>query len=436
MRIDPKDVHSVIGKHMLADALEIVVDIHQSKGSYLRDARTGKDYLDMTSFFASQALGMNHPALDNPEFIEEIGRVAVNKITNSDFYTPEMAELVAVFSEVGIPDYLPYLFFVEGGGLAVENALKTAFDWKHRKNLAAGREVPANDLKVIHFRNAFHGRTGYTLPLTNTADPRKYMYFPLFDWPRLDPPSVNFPLDEAEIARVSAAEEKCLAEIRETVEQNPGGIAALIIEGIMGEGGDRHFRPEFMQSLRKICDELEIFFIIDEVQSGVGVTGKFWAHEHYGVKPDCISFGKKSQVCGILAGPRVEEVDQHVFVESSRINSTWGGNFVDMVRFRKILEVIRDEKLLDNATTLGERLLKGLQAIADKHECVTNARGKGLFCAIDVPADKRQEILDRCYANGMIILPCGNCSIRFRPALAVTADDIDKALEILEKSIS
>jgi L-lysine 6-transaminase len=433
-RINAQDVHKIIGSHMLADGLDLVVDLEKSRGSHLHDARSGRDFLDMTSFFASSPLGLNPPSMEDDEFRASLMAAALNKVTNSDFYTREMAECVQVFAEVGIPDYLPHLFFIEGGALAVENTLKTAFDWKVRKNMAAGRKTQINQLSVIHFRGAFHGRSGYTLSMTNTSDPRKYMYFPLFDWPRVDPACLSFPVTQEVLDRVQLAEQECENQIRAAVADAPNHVAGLIVEGVMGEGGDRHFRPEFFQRLRRLCDELELFFIVDEVQSGVGLTGRFWAHEHYDVKPDAISFGKKSQVCGMLAGPRVDEVEHNVFSESSRINSTWGGNLVDMVRFRRILETIRDEKLLENAQQMGARLLAGLEALQTRHAGLSNARGKGLMCAFDLPIARRQPMLDACYEHGVILLPCGDESIRLRPQLAVLPEEIDQTLAVLEKA--
>lgn len=428
-----QDVHNIIGRHMLADGLQLVVDLERSRGSWLHDARSGRDYLDMTSFFASCALGLNHPSLMDKDFTEELLRTAINKVTNSDFYTPELASTVKTFAEVGMPAYLPHLFFIEGGALAVENTLKTAFDWKHRKNLAAGRKVDESLLSILHFRHAFHGRSGYTLSMTNTSDPRKYMYFPRFDWPRVDPPTLRFPVTEEVLAETIRAEEQTRKQILDAIEQRPNQVAGLIVEGIMGEGGDRHFRPEFFQLLRSMCDEHEIFFIIDEVQSGIGITGEFWAHQHHQVKPDAISFGKKAQVCGMLAGPRVDEVERNVFRESSRINSTWGGNLVDMVRFRRILETIRDQRLLDNARIMGDRLLKGLLDLQSRHSAISNARGLGLMCAFDVPRADRKAMLDACFEQNLLLLPCGVESIRLRPHLAVPADDIDRTLDLLDK---
>ncbi len=244
----------------------------------------------------------------------------------------------------------------------MENALKTAFDWKVRKNLAAGKGEKGT--QIIHFREAFHGRTGYTLSLTNTADPRKYMYFAKFDWPRIINPKLRFPVTEAVLQRVVAEEAQAIAEIEKAVRDNPDDIAALIIEPIQGEGGDNHFRPEFFHALRRLADEHDFMFIVDEVQTGLGATGRMWAIEHMGVKPDIIAFGKKAQVCGIIVGDRIDEVADNVFDVSSRINSTWGGNLVDMVRSQRYLEIIEAEDLVKNAQGMGELLLGGMIARA------------------------------------------------------------------------
>ena len=242
--ITPSDVHAILGKHMLVDGYPIVLDTENSTPFILRDAAAGKEYLDFFTYFASSPFGNNHPKMLDPGFIGKLGRVAVNKVSNSDIYTVEMAELVATMDRVVIPDYLPHLFFVSGGALAVENALKVAFDWKVRKNLEAGRGEKGS--KIIHFRHAFHGRTGYTLSLTNTADPRKYQYFPLFDWPRIDPPALHFPVDEEVALR---NDETALAAVEQAFTDNEHDIAGVLIEPIQAEGGDHHFTDRFLQGL-------------------------------------------------------------------------------------------------------------------------------------------------------------------------------------------
>ena len=433
LTLKPADVHSALGKHMLVDGLDLVFDLEKSHGSHIYDSRTGRQFVDFFSFFATNPVGINHPKMRDPDFMKRMGEIAIHNPSNSDVYTVPMAEFVETFVRVGIPESLPHLFMVAGGSVAVENALKTAFDWKVRRN----RERGVSDDKgqqILHFKEAFHGRTGYSLSLTNTSDPRKTMYFPQFDWPRIVNPKITFPLED-DIDAVIALEKQAVEQIQRAIADNPDDIAGLIIEPIQGEGGDNHFRPEFFQKLRELADEHEFLFIVDEVQTGVGLTGKMWAYAHYGIEPDILSFGKKTQVCGILAGRRVDEVAHNVFSESARINSTWGGNLVDMVRFGRYLEIIDEDRLVDNARDVGAYLLDKLHGFqAERPEQVSNARGRGLMCAFDLPdADTRTEFLKLAFDDGLLVLGCGVRSIRFRPVLSVANVDIDEGLEIVAR---
>ena len=435
LTLKPADVHSTLAKHMLADGLDLVFDLSRSQGSYVYDSRSGRRFLDFFSFFATQPVGINHPKMHELAFRERLASVAIHNPSNSDVYTIEMAQFVETFDRVGIPEELPHLFMVAGGGVAVENALKTAFDWKVRKNLERGKGEKGQ--QIIHFREAFHGRTGYTLSLTNTADPRKIMYFPKFDWPRIVNPKIRFPLED-HLEELQKQEQKAVEEIEKAVASNPDDIAGLIIETIQGEGGDNHFRPEFFKKLRGLADEHEFLFILDEVQTGVGLTGKMWAYQHYDVKPDILAFGKKTQVCGILAGPRIDEVEKNVFRESSRINSTWGGNLVDMVRFGRYLEIIEAEGLVENARETGGHLLRELSRVGSDHpEQVENVRGRGLMCAFDLAdGETRDRFRKLAFENGMLVLGCGSRSIRFRPSLSVKTEEIDQGIEIVRRILS
>lgn len=434
VRIDPKDVHASLSHHMLVDGFDLVVDLKRSQGSYLYDSRYNKKYLDFFTFFASGSVGMNHPKMVTPEFLEKLGYVAVNKPSNSDAYTVEMAEFVETFARIAKPEYFQYAFYVDGGALAVENAIKTAFDWKVRKNFQKGFTEERGRM-VIHFRRAFHGRSGYTLSLTNT-DPTKTNYFPKFKWPRIHNPAVRFPLNEANLAQVKKEEAMALQEIKEAIINNRDDIAALIIEPIQAEGGDNHFRPEFLQALRTICDENEMLLVFDEVQTGIGITGKMWAHEHF-VKPDLMTFGKKTQVCGFLSSKRIDDVLENVFHKPSRINSTFGGNLVDMVRFQRILEIIEEEQLVANAATAGEHLLAQLRSLEEEFPgLVSNTRGRGLFCAMDLDtAQNRDQLRTKAYEEGLILIGCGDHSIRFRPPLTIAKAEIDEGFVIIRSAL-
>ena len=433
MTIDSKNVRYTLGKHILADGYEPVMDMKKSHGSWLVDERDGSEYLDMFSMFASGAVGYNHPDILAGK--DRLAAAALYKPTLSDIYNVQYAEFVEVFSNTAIPEYLPHTFFIEGGALGVENALKVAFDWKVRKNMENGKGEKGG--KIIHFKQAFHGRTGYTLSLTNTTDPRKTMYFPKFDWPRIDIPKLSFPITDIVLENVEKNEKIAIDQIKSAISNNSDDIAALIIEPIQGEGGDNHFRDIFFVALRQLCDENEMLFIMDEVQTGIGITGKWWAHQHNSVKPDIISFGKKTQVCGLLAGKRIEEVDKNVFSESSRINSTFGGNLADMVRFHIILEIIEKENLIENAKNMGAVLKKELQFLSEEFPAyVTNPRGLGLFAAFDLPSQtERDKVIDGLLKNKLLMLPSGDDAIRFRPHLNVTSEDLKTSIDIIKSTI-
>ena len=317
----------------------------------------------------------------------------------------------------------------------MENALKTAFDWKVRKNLSRGASAGRGG-KILHFRHAFHGRSGYAISLTNTADPRKTDYFPVFDWPRLSCPKLTFPITSQVEAEVAAAEARVEEEIRKACADSPGDIAALILEPIQGEGGDNHFRPEFFRRLRALADELEFLLIFDEVQTGVGLTGSMWCWQQMGVEPDLFCFGKKTQVCGFASNHRIDDVD-NVFKVSSRINSTWGGNLADMVRCARYLEIIDEERLIENTRAVGEHLLGRLTEMAEEFPgAVSNVRGRGLFLALDLPdKEVRDRTLAACLENGLIALASGVRAIRFRPALNLSRDEADEGVRKLARAI-
>jgi L-lysine 6-transaminase len=432
--ISADKVHEVIGKNMLADGFPIVLDLENSNGSKIIDQKTGSSYIDFFTFFASSPLGMNHPKLISEEVKEELVFAAANKPSNSDIYTTLMAEFVNAFSNFAKPDYMKYLFFISGGALAVENALKVAFDWKVQKNFMKGYKEEKGG-QVIHFKQAFHGRSGYTLSLTNT-EINKVKYFPKFNWPRVINPKIIFPLEE-NLEKIIKLEEQAIDEIYQALKNNKDDIASIIIEPIQGEGGDNFFRKEFFIKLREIADENEILLIFDEVQSGFGITGKFWASEYY-VKPDIIVFGKKAQVCGIMSSARIDEVPENCFHKSGRINSTWGANLTDMVRSRHILEIINEENLVENSRIIGEYLLSQLYNLqVEFPSLISQARGLGLMCSFDLPnTEIRNKFKDKCFEEKLLILGCGEKSIRFRPRLNITKEDLDEGLNIIKKILN
>src|SRR5512145_1252319 len=243
LAIAAADVHAILARHILADGYELVMDYERSHGSWVHDSRSGREYLDFLTFFASSPVGYNHPRLKEPDFLAVLQRVALVKPSLSDLYSAEYAGFVETFARHAMSPHLRRAFFIEGGTLGVENALKAAFDWKVRRNRRKG-ETGVRGQQILHFRQAFHGRSGYALSLTNT-DPVKTDHFPRFDWPRVENPKLRFPITEEVLRDVAAAEQQAEDEIRQAFERNPDDIAAILIEPIQAEGGDNHFRPAF-----------------------------------------------------------------------------------------------------------------------------------------------------------------------------------------------
>jgi L-lysine 6-transaminase len=430
--VAPGNVIAELEQHILVDGFKLVFDLARSRGSHFVDAATGRQLIDLYSFYASQPIGFNHPYFARPEVKADLLAAAQVKVANADVYTVQFATFIRDFVRiVGLPP-LPRLFFIEGGALAVENALKAAMDWKVRKNLAAARGERGTE--IIHFERAFHGRSGYTLSLTNT-DPRKTAYFPKFPWPRIIAPTLDFALPPAQRdAAVVAKEKLALQQIRDVLAQKAADIAAIILEPIQGEGGDHHFRGEFLRALRRICDQHDLLLIFDEVQCGMGITGMNWCCQHFGVLPDLLVFGKKAQVCGVMAGPRLDEVKDNCFRLPSRISSTWGGNFTDYVRSTHYLRIIEEEKLVENARVKGECFLAELHALARNYPVVSAVRGRGLMLAFDLPnTAQRDAFWKGAYELGLLVVRCGERSIRLRPVLDVKDDIIQEAFRIMDQ---
>ena len=199
-----------------------------------------------------------------------------------------------------------------------------------------------------------------------------------------------------------------------------------------------------------MSEEHEFLLIYDEVQTGVGITGEMWAHQLFTSKysdcdceindtsPDIISFGKKTQVCGIFASKRLDEAGDHVFKESNRLNSTWGGNLVDMVRCTSYLEIIESEDLVSKARENGNYLSSGLSTLNQNYpDLVSNVRNKGLFAAFDLPSmDIRNKTIENIATEGTLMLGCGNNSIRFRPHLNISKSEIDQGISMIDKALS
>ncbi|MCI2420658.1 L-lysine 6-transaminase [Saccharopolyspora sp. K220] len=433
-RAAASDAVTALREHVTGDLLDIVVDLAAGEGCRIRDVRDGTEYLDMTMFFSSAPLGHGHPGLRTPDFEAALVRAGRIKPSNPDFATVEQARFAETFRRVvGVPD-LPLLFFIDGGTLAVENALKVAFDWKTKVNARAG--IAARGSRVLHLERAFHGRSGYTLSLTNT-DPAKIRDYPMFDWPRIPSPAVE-PGERWDVTELLPEEVVALDAARAALRRYGREIACFVYEPIQGEGGDRHLRPRFLRAVQELCREHDVLTVADEVQTGA-LTGQPWAHQALGLEPDLVAFGKRLQVCGVMGGRRVLEVADNAFREPSRISSTWGGSLVDMVRATRILEVVEREDLFEHSRSMGDLLLGELRDLAVEFPAVIRApRGRGLMCAITFhdPAQRDRAIAIARETYRTLFLPSGPDSLRCRPPLSVRPEEIVDAVAALRKTLA
>jgi len=433
--IQPQNVHETLKRHQLADGYPFVFDLERSHGSWLYDSRANQEYLDFFTCFASWPIGYNHPRMSEPEFLRELLLAARSNPSNSDLYTVHLARFVEAFATRVTPEGFPHHFWVSGGALAVENALKVAFDWKAQKLGHTSLEDSCDDLAVLHFKDAFHGRSGYTMSLTNT-DPTKTGLFPKFKWPRVHNPAIEFDYDGRIANDVAASERRACAEIEKALVDFRDRIAAIIVEPMQSEGGDHHFRPEFLARLRRYADENEALLIFDEVQTGFFGSGTPWLWQQLGVKPDIVAFAKKAQQGGLYANRRVEDVENHCFKRASRINSTWGGNLTDMVRSRQIIDIILGERMHENVKARGEQFVAGLRQLGQRTHAFTNVRGVGSLCAFTLESTAaRDEMLVRLRERKLLALKSGRQAVRFRLPLNVAAKEVDLALEKVESAL-
>lgn len=418
MEITADNALEELSRHVLMDGLDLVLDLERSRGSTLVDARGGEAYLDLITFYGSLPLGMNHPDMAGDRtFLAELAQAALHKVTNSDIYTAQYARFAAAFRRVLGDPRLPHLFFIDGGALAVENALKVAFDWRAQR---LGLD-PAEPLEVLHMERAFHGRSGYTLSLTNTA-PAVTARYPRWAWPRVPAPGPGGVQEAVEVARRHLAE-------------RGDRIACFVAEPVQGAGGDRHLGREFLLRMQELCHAYDVLFVLDEVQTGCGMSGAPWTYQRLGLEPDVVAFGKKTQVCGLMAGGRVDQVPEGALAVPDRLGSTWGGNTADMVRATRILEIIERDGLVAAAETKGRHLGRLLADLAAAHPAlVRDVRGLGLMWAFDLPDPAlRAEVLDRLRrSHRVLLLPGGGNAVRFRPALTIGLDELDKGVAALD----
>jgi len=375
--------------------------IADGSGSFLQDVDRNS-FLDFTSNIGSCPLGYSHPEI--MKVLAEQSKNGAHKIAGQDFYCKEHAELSEHVSSI-IPQGFK-MFFINSGAEAVENAIKVAY----RK---ASATTPSM-LPGVSCINAFHGRTLGALSFTLSKPVQKKGY------PELPVLRIKFCTSDSD-PEIDAAE-KLLSENK---------AAFILSEVVQGEGGYNIASRQFMQNLRRCADRHGVPLILDEVQSGMGRTGRWWAFEHYGVRPDIMSAAKALQVGMAAYDGRLDPGEQ------GALSSTWGGGGrIDMAVGAKIIEVIKKDRLLDNAAAMGAKLKKGLQELAGKGG-LADVRGLGLMIGIEFDSrQNRDERLVKAFKKGLLLLPAGQKAMRVIPPLTVTEEEVQEGLELMSQVLS
>lgn len=417
------------GRFQDARTVHVYQDAKNSKGNYLVDV-DGNAMLDVYGHIAALPVGYNHPdllsAFRSGRFDWAIGyRPALGVAPPA-----EWVDLVERTMMRIAPPGLTKLVTVTTGAEAVENAIKAAFIRHARERrkgappsdgeLAACMENDqrsANEMKVVSFEGAFHGRSLGALSLTRSKAIHK-LDFPAFAWPK-----VPFPESRADEAR-------SLEELEATLKAGMGTIAAVIVEPIQGEGGDRHASVDFFTTIRRLTRTYDAAFIVDEVQTCGGSTGTFWAHEAWALAdpPDIVTFSKKMQLGGYYC------TDDYAPADPYRIFNTFLGDPFRGAQLEVIVEIIEKDALVAGARTTGALLVRELEALAERHPGVlSGARGAGTFAAIDArdPATLAR-LLDASRQRGLEVGGSGTRTVRFRPALVFGPRHVAEAIAILE----
>lgn len=368
------------------------VDFAKSRGSYLHDEWSGASYLDLFSGYASMPLGYNHPVFD-AQFDREIRQVAHVRMTNNVMSSQPLRAFVdALLPHV----FSPYLHFTCTGALAVEAAIKTAMSH-------AAHAGP----KVLCLENAFHGVNcwGFATSRVGVTAARMADY-PDIGWLHLALP--------AAIAHL-----QCLAEADDLV--------ALVIEPIQATSGDIHLPAAQLRELVGEARRLGICVIMDEIQTGFGVSGTMWYGEQLGIVPDILVFGKKAQVCGICVSPRFAEIFASPY---QKLDVTFDGDLLDMIRARYILKAYAEHGLVARAPEVAARFRAALAG------AVANFRAAGCLIAFDLPDQvTRDALVAACFADRLLINKAGERAIRLRPNLAISDAEIDSACRILARHL-
>lgn len=355
-------------------------------------------------------------------------RALINRPALGSFPSADWFHILKTGILKAAPKGLNNVFTAMAGSDANETAYKAAF--MYRRQLERGgpdvdfaeedlrtamlNQKPGSPpLSIMSFKSAFHGRLFGSLSTTRSKPIHK-VDIPSFDWPQAPFPALKYPLEQH--AKENAEEEqRCLQEVERLIKEFHNPVAAVVVEPIQSEGGDNHASPAFFRGLREITKKNNVLFIVDEVQTGVGATGKFWAHDHWQLStpPDIVTFSKKAQTAGYYYGNQALRPNKPY-----RQFNTWMGDPARAILFRAIIEEIERLNLVEHTAKTGEYLYSGLERLADKYpHAIKNLRGKGqgTFIAWDSP--NRDEFLMKAKSVGVNIGGSGASAVRLRPML-------------------
>lgn len=422
----------------------MVVDDARSLGTSLVDV-DGNVFLDMSASFALGALGYNHPRLLEVARSDAFARAAVNPTSTPFLTTETWFDFMTALEEKYAPRGMAKIFCVDAGGEGVEAALKAAFIVHGERRRAAAGE-PTNPLQldnaqqqrimdnagtdavIVSFSGAFHGRglgpmTATHSKLIHKAD------LPAFPWPQVPFPANRWPLAEhaEENARLEA---QALVQLERVLDAHAHRVAAVIVEPVQSEGGDRHASPAFYRGVQTLAHAYGAAFILDEVQTGVCISGRLWCHEHLDLPepPDLVTFGKKMQLGGFFAR---EAWDIRQF---GRMYQTRNGDRTRAMLALATLEVVERDRLVEHVANVGEHYLAGLEDLVARFPALlAQARGKGFLLAFDLPTPAaRDEFNRRALQHGVFASYTGVSSVRLRPHLITTHAEVDEALAVFD----
>ena len=408
-------------------SLNMLANYQNSFGNYIADP-DGNVLLDVYAQIASIPVGYSNPALLAAATTPEMASAMINRPALGNFPQHDWANIL----ETGIlrvaPTGLNQVFTAMAGSDANETAYKAAFMWKRRQERGGpdvefspdemtstmNNQSPGSpNMSILSFRSAFHGRLFGSLSTTRSKPIHK-LDIPAFDWPQAPFPNLKYPLEQH--AQENAEEEaRCLVETEHLVQNFHSPVAAVVVEPVQSEGGDNHASPAFFRGLREITKKHNILFIVDEVQTGVGATGKFWAHDHWNLSspPDMVTFSKKAQTAGYYFGnPELRPNKPY------RQFNTWMGDPARAILFRAIIQEIERLNLVENTAEVGAYLYDGLEDLAKRYpDQIQNLRGKGqgTFLAWDSP--RRDDFVKRAKGLGINIGGSGERAVRLRPML-------------------